>query len=234
MRSVLNAAGIKWRHESEFYMKATGRPPLYAVEAKIGHEKVWIYQVKAGDGFVFQSQSWWFRNKGNIQELASIQSAEHLLTRVETNRQQQTEEARQTRLTEQRMQEERVRVQREEAERNRLEEEERKQETAGKLVEEQKRQSGLADEAKKLLDQMDVQRSQSAKPAHIITPTLGDYAPTLKPPVEEMERIIGSLHQANALRKIRERLPELKTKFGATLEREEMLEDETIELKLMI
>ena len=137
-------------------------------------------------------------------------------------------------IRKQRMHDELVRAQRDEAERNRLAEEAMKAEAARILLEEQQRQTSLADEAKRLLNQLDIEPSRSITPA-IETPiNPGEATSTSVAQTEQMERIIGRLHQANALRRIRDRLPELKEKFGATLDREETLEDETVELRLMI
>ena len=229
LTAILDELGIDWKEKDAFYMKATGRPPAHAIEAIIGNEAVWVFQAEVGEGFVFQSQGWRFRNKGNITALASVQSVEGLQAQNRLNEQQRVEEERQARLNEQQQLEDRKRRQREEAEQNRVAEEHRKVEEERQRIEEQQRQSQLADQAKNLLGQFDAQRSQSVKPDSNKLSAPSAASPAA---VEQMDRIIGKLHQADALRKIRERLPELKEKFGATLDREETLDDDTVELRL--
>lgn len=231
--AILDELGIEWREEVG-HLKETGRPLAHAIEALIGNEAVFIFQAEEGEAFVFQSQGWWFRNKGNIQALAGVKSAEQLRRQAQLSEQERIEAERQARIAEQRRQEEMERRQREATERNRLADEQRRIEEERRRIEEQKRQKLLAEEASNLLSQLDARQSQSAKGAPSTPAPPTPEAPASPATVEQMDRIIGKLHQADALRKIRERLPELKDKFGATLEREETLDDETVELRLTI
>ncbi len=236
LTAILDELGVSWRHETNFYMKATGLPPAHAIEAVIGNEKVWIFQVDEGDSFTFQSQGWRFRNKGAIEALAVAASADQLREQRAATEQQRREAERQAMIAEQRRSEELERRRQQEAERQRVAAEQRRIEEEQQRIAEQQRQAQLADEAAGLLSRLDAERESAAKapPRKASDPPASSSSPPSADSQQEMERIVGKLHQADALRKIKEHLPDFEDKFGASLEREETLEDETVELRLTL
>lgn len=225
---LLGELGLSWED-------ATVSDPLRglavnAIGCVIGGEYVYICQWRLGEPFRFL---WDKPSNSRIVETIANLTVEEVQEQRAINAQQQAEAAR---IAELRRQEEQERARLEEAERQRMAEEQRRIESERQRVEEQERQEQLTEEAGDLLSRLDAEQEQAAKAAAARKPKAPPPAAPASPPssssVEQMDRLIGKLHQTDALRKIREHLPELKEKFEATLEREEIFDDETVELRL--
>jgi hypothetical protein len=238
LTGLLDQIGVPWHAESGVHLKATGRPAVHAVVAIIGGERILIFQMEEGRGFKFQSQGWWFRNKGAIEGIANAISAEQLSQQRILSEQQRVEAERQATITRERRRQEQERHRQEAADRQWIADQQRQAEEEHNRLAEQRRQQKLAEDANELLQRLDSERKAVPKP--------GQTPPAAAPPgpplaartsatsSDEMDRLIGKLHQADALRKIKDHLPELKEKFGATLDREETFDDDTIELRLTL
>jgi hypothetical protein len=239
LTGLLDQIGVPWHAESGVHLKATGRPAVHAVVAIIGGERVLIFQMEEGRGFKFQSQGWWFRNKGAIEGIANAISTEQLSQQRILSEQQRVEAERQASVTRERRRQEQERQRQEAADRQRIADQQRQAEEEQKRAAEQRRQQKLAEDANQLLQRLDSERKavpelrQTAPAAVQPVPQLAE-ARTSATSSDEMDRLIGKLHQADALRKIKDHLPELKEKFGATLDREETFDDDTIELRLTL
>jgi len=235
---ILDELGIKWEHVAESYMKSTGLPPAYAIEAIIGNEIVSIFQVNEGDKFIFQSQGWWFRNKGSIQSIANLVSSEDIhQQRMAAEKQRQDFEARR-RIEE----EERQKRLAAERERRRIEEQERQERIAAEKererLAEQKRQENLSKEAANILSRLDTEREQVSK---LNNPQMQSPLPPSAPDLqqdhesnEEMDRFIAKIHYENALRKVKnEFIPKIDEKYSI-MKIDETMEDEIATLRITI
>jgi hypothetical protein len=241
--AVLNESGISWQ-PTQAHDKVTGEPCVHAVNAVIGQEEVLIWQENSGEAFRFQSAGWTFRNKKQVQRLATAE-AEAVRQRREQAERQRQEEARR-RQEEERRREEMLERQRREEEARRREEERRRREEAERQrrieeerlrVEEERRQAQLSAEASDVLARMDQSFRKppppaSPPPVEAPAPVVPQVAPSLAtaPASSQLERLIGRLHQQSARQRIKEHQEELEEK-GFSLESEQLLEDETIELR---
>ena len=222
LTAVLNQGGILWQNV-QLRDKQTGVLTHEAVQARIGNEIVSIYRYGSGQPFTFQSEGWWFRDKQSVSAVMAMVSEEG------TREQARLEQARVEAERQAREQER----QRQIDEQNRREEEERQQ------VVEEKRQSRLSKEAQDLLAKLDTEATKNAR----VEPSLPRGADPLprsisseqeKPAIdpEQLNRVIGKLHQQNARNKIIAKIEEMEDGHGLSLHSEKVLEDESIELVL--
>lgn len=226
--ALLEELGLAW--ETAWVSLPFRGRSVNGVRCVIGGEYVYICQWRLGEPFRFL---WDRPSNSHVVETIANLTVDEVQEQRAMSAQQQAET---TRITEQRRQAEQGRRRREEEEWRRREEEQRRIAEEQQRIEEQQRQKRLTEEASDLLSRLDAEQAEAAKAAAAKKPKAPPPAAPSPPPtgaeVEQMDRLIGKLHQTDALRKIREHLPELKEKFGATLEREETLEDDTVELRL--
>jgi hypothetical protein len=246
--AVLNESGISWS-PTQATDKTTGETCAHAVQAIIGQETVLIWQENYGGAFRFQSADRTFRNKGRVKMIAATEPETVHRQREQQEQQRRLEEARR-REEDRRRREEREEQQRVAEERRRQEEQQRRlteekgrQEEIERLrkeaerlrQEEEQRQQRLGEEARQALASLDSRfHKPSPPPAPVPAEPLRQAEPALIASDEQKEQLgalIGKLHQESARRKILDHVEQLQEAFGLSLEGQDTLDDQTLELR---
>ena len=221
----------------------TGRSAVHAIEATIGTEKVLICQFDLDSAFVFQSGDWRFRSRHNVETIALAGNLGNIRWREDEERQDKEHE-RQRKEAERRWLEAEERRQTEanrqvEANRSTRHAEPKDVPGVARQPEQQvhsqtndNRHEEITAEAKRVLARLDAKASSVKSDQHgaITTPppppdSFGKSSASVN--AEQIESLIGLLHQQSAESQIMERIDDLKQKYGVSLESAETMEDQS-------